>query len=93
VLVRAPYERAAALRPRANPEEILELHWYRSEADYEAARARPTAQVHGMELEEPFPGVVVQPGTRRWSSTTRLVSRSFRFPSVRRLAGFGRRRQ
>jgi hypothetical protein len=63
VLVRAPYERVAVLRPRRDPDEILELHWYRSEADYEAARGRPAAEIHGMELEEPFPGVVVRPGT------------------------------
>jgi hypothetical protein len=64
VLVRKPYEHAAVLRPRSDPEEILELHWYRSEADYERARGRPAAEVHGMELDEPFPGVVVLPGTQ-----------------------------
>jgi hypothetical protein len=64
VLVRAPYERVAVLRPRRDPEEILELHWYRSEADYETARGRPAAEIQGMELEEPFPGVVVLPGTQ-----------------------------
>jgi hypothetical protein len=63
VLVRAPYERAAVLRSRRDPGEVLELHWYRSEADYEVARGRPAAEVHGMELEEPYPGVVVRPGT------------------------------
>jgi hypothetical protein len=63
VLVRAPYERVAVLRSRRDPDEIFELHWYRSEADYEAARGRPAAEISGMELDEPFPGVVVRPGT------------------------------
>jgi hypothetical protein len=63
VLVRAPYERAAVLRLRSDSDEILELHWYRSEDDYEAARGRPTAEIQGVELEEPFPGLVVVPGT------------------------------
>jgi hypothetical protein len=63
VLVRAPYERAATLRSRRDPDEIFELHWYRSEDDYEAARGRPAAEIRGFEFEEPFPGVLVSPGT------------------------------
>jgi hypothetical protein len=63
VLARRPYERVAVLRSLGDPGEILELHWYRSEDDYEAARARPTARVEGVELEEPFPGLLVTPGT------------------------------
>ena len=63
VLVRAPYERAAMLRPLRNPDEILELHWYRSAEDYESARGRPTAEIRGFDLEERFPGLLVLPGT------------------------------
>jgi hypothetical protein len=63
MLARRPYERVAVLRSLRDPGEILELHWYRSEDDYEAARARLTAQVEGVELEEPFPGLLVSPGT------------------------------
>ena len=63
VLARRPYERVAVLRSLGDPGEILELHWYRNEDGYEAARSRLTAQVEGVELEEPFPGLLVTPGT------------------------------
>jgi len=61
--MRRPYERAVVLRNRKDPAEILELHWYRREEDFEAARGRTTAQVQGLELDEPFPGLLVAPGT------------------------------
>jgi hypothetical protein len=61
---RAPYERGVRLARRDDPAEILELHWYRDERAYREHVGVPTAQVSGdVELEEPFPGVLVPPGT------------------------------
>ena len=64
VFHRAPYERAVRLARRDDPAEILELQWYRDERAYLQQVGVPTAQVTGnVELEEPFPGVLVPPGT------------------------------
>jgi hypothetical protein len=52
------------LARRDDPAEILELHWYRDERAYREHLGVPTAQVAGdVELVEPFPGVLVPPGT------------------------------
>jgi hypothetical protein len=62
--MRRPYQRAIKLVSRDRPPQILELHWYRDEAAYREKVGVPTAQVEGVTLEEPFPGVLVPPGVR-----------------------------
>jgi hypothetical protein len=62
--LRPPYERAVRLAKHDDPAEILELHWFRDEDAYRAKVGVPTAQIHGMRLEEPFPGLLVPPDTQ-----------------------------
>jgi hypothetical protein len=64
VSLRPPYERAVRLAKHDDPAEILELHWFRDEEAYLAKVGVPTAQIHGMRLEEPFPGLLVPPDTQ-----------------------------
>jgi hypothetical protein len=64
VLHRTPYDRAVRLARLDDPAEIFELHWYRDERSYLEHVGVATAQVTGdVELDEPFPGVLVPPGT------------------------------
>jgi hypothetical protein len=51
------------LARHGDPAEILELHWFRDEQEYRAKLGVRTAQVHGLVLDEPFPGLLVPPGT------------------------------
>ena len=63
VSLRPPYERGVRLASRDDPAEILELHWFRDEETYHAKVGVPTAEIRGLKLEEPFPGLLVPPGT------------------------------
>ena len=60
---RPPYDAGVRLARRDDPGAILELHWYADEDAFHRSLGTRTAQVTGTVLDEPFPGVLVPPGT------------------------------